>query len=985
MSRLQTVPIRIWVEYQGIDSLSADGKQHLQNVVKISLGVLQKFYKVRRPAPGRLQVRPFCRMWDSANYCNQHQPDFLGSGSDNTCGSALINSSHIAQYTQCTLGGGSCQTFKGGGGEFTDYYLYITAIQDEHCSSGAVAWALPCLYDDATNRPLLGSANICPEALANGNTNSGVAVLVHELTHALGFTDDMFDKFIDAEGQPIPQTKVVQAYTDAYGRSTSMIITPTVVKETQAQFGCDRVPGAALENEGGQGSAMAHWEYRWFQGELMVATNLFAVYGKPATMSRITLAFMQDTGWYDVDWDSAGFLNWGWQAGCDFVGKTCADFAAANPSQQYFCTRDQYADTVNTVCTFDGLARAKCEDAQFADGCTMKVALGTAPNCLSRQYASSAGDKFGWQNSPSSRCIPVTWLFNTFTYQFPDSQYKDGWKDSMCYKSSCNAQNQLQLSILGNNVTCPSGQTVDLAKALPGQFQKGSVGPCPDNAAMCDSLSCGESCTVGGTCVSGRCYCNLEYTGPGCAKRLTPDGNYTNYEPVVDDGQPAGSTFDNGYLMVSVRLENSQEVLYRSLDKYKAAVAQLAGVTTSRVAVLSFLSDAPATSLIGKRRRLAAAGSSSSEGSDAQQQLQRVEVGWTPVEQQQQGDGSSAASAHAGSSSGSFLRQLLLEALRSGQLEVYSRIATQNAADATAITGRINNATRQAKFEKDLSDAGLKLIQGSITVRSMDASGAGSPGGWGLPGVNFSDPNTRRILIIVAASVGAGLFVLLLGWALSCCYRKRRRWPQQHAAAPGHAHPSQQQFLTSGYGYYNSPGNTPSSSGHSSVGGGRAQQQPQQQQQQQQQQPPSSWVRPLFGGSGAGAAAAQQGSNGRPLVNPFACTAVQFGRGGAGAAGSAVGSSPYPQQPGGQGHYYSPSPPAAGSGYTVQGHTFRTLREAEEFQLALALQRSLQQQGPPAHFLPHGGYSAGPVSERLQQQQQPQGPTGYPAVGYAPG
>jgi hypothetical protein len=44
----------------------------------------------------------------------------------------------------------------------------------------------------------------------NGNTNSGVAVLVHELTHALGFTDDMFDKFIDAEGQPIPQTKVGQ-------------------------------------------------------------------------------------------------------------------------------------------------------------------------------------------------------------------------------------------------------------------------------------------------------------------------------------------------------------------------------------------------------------------------------------------------------------------------------------------------------------------------------------------------------------------------------------------------------------------------------------------------------------------------------------------------------------------------------------------------------------------------------------------------------
>eukprot|EP00878_Enallax_costatus_P007236 GHUV01007582.1.p1 GENE.GHUV01007582.1~~GHUV01007582.1.p1 ORF type:complete len:635 (+),score=97.10 GHUV01007582.1:1-1905(+) len=459
-----TVPIRIWVEYQGVDSLASAGKQQLRNTVNIALGVLQKFYKVRRPAPGRLTVKPFCRMWDSANYCNQHQPDFLRSGSDNSCGSAQINASHIASYQQCSLGGFNCQTYQGGGGEYTDYYLYITAIQDEHCASGAVAWALPCLYDDATNRPLLGSANICPEALLNSDEDAGVAVLVHELTHALGFTDDMFDKFIREDGTPIPQSDVVQEYQDAYGRSTAMIITPTVVKETQAQFGCTKVPGAALENEGGQGSANAHWEYRWFQGELMVATNLFAVYGKPATLSRITLAFMQDTGWYDVQWDQAGFLNWGWQAGCDFVSKTCTDYMSANPNQQFYCTKEQYADTVNTVCTFDGLARAKCEDAQFADGCIMKVALGTKPNCLTKKFESAAGDKFGWQNGINSRCTPVTWLFNTYAYQFPDSTYKDGWKDSMCYDSSCSASGVLQLNILGTEVDCPSGQLVDLAK-----------------------------------------------------------------------------------------------------------------------------------------------------------------------------------------------------------------------------------------------------------------------------------------------------------------------------------------------------------------------------------------------------------------------------------------------------------------------------------------------------------------------------------------
>jgi len=254
----------------------------------------------------------------------------------------------------------------------------------------------------------------------------------------------------------------------------------------------------------------------------------------------------------------------------------------------------------------------------------MKVALGTSPNCLSKQYQASAGDKFGWQNGLTSRCVPVTWLFNTYSYQFPDSTYKDGWRDSMCYKSSCSSEGVLQLDILGNKVNCPTGQMVDLSKVLPNQFQKGMVGPCPNNAAICNTLSCNESCTVGGTCVKGKCHCNLQYTGPECAKKLTPSGNYTTYVPVAEDGTSPFSGYDSGYLMMSARLASGQNQLYAALDKYKAAVAQLAGVTTTRVAVLSFLADTPATSLVG--RRLAAAtplpaatASSSSKGRVLQQ------------------------------------------------------------------------------------------------------------------------------------------------------------------------------------------------------------------------------------------------------------------------------------------------------------------------------------------------------------------------------
>jgi hypothetical protein len=40
------VPIRIWVEYQGTDDLSAAGQQRLREVVGKAVAVLQKFYKV---------------------------------------------------------------------------------------------------------------------------------------------------------------------------------------------------------------------------------------------------------------------------------------------------------------------------------------------------------------------------------------------------------------------------------------------------------------------------------------------------------------------------------------------------------------------------------------------------------------------------------------------------------------------------------------------------------------------------------------------------------------------------------------------------------------------------------------------------------------------------------------------------------------------------------------------------------------------------
>lgn len=98
---------------------------------------------------------------------------------------------------------------------------------------------------------------------------------------------------------------------------------------------------------------------------------------------------------------------------------------------------------------------------------------------------------------------------------------------------------------------------IDLAKVMPDRFRQGLIGPCPDNAATCASLSCPASCAVGGLCRSGTCYCDLMFTGADCSNKLTPSGNYTKYVP-----PPPGATVDDssaqtvtGYLRLQVRAD----------------------------------------------------------------------------------------------------------------------------------------------------------------------------------------------------------------------------------------------------------------------------------------------------------------------------------------------------------------------------------------------------------------------------------------------
>lgn len=67
----------------------------------------------------------------------------------------------------------------------------------------------------------------------------------------------------------------------------------------------------------------AIYSYILFQNEAMTGTHT-----QNPVYSRITLALMEDTGWYKANYSVAEGLTWGNQLGCDFAEKSCAEWIA---------------------------------------------------------------------------------------------------------------------------------------------------------------------------------------------------------------------------------------------------------------------------------------------------------------------------------------------------------------------------------------------------------------------------------------------------------------------------------------------------------------------------------------------------------------------------------------------------------------------------------------------------------------------------------
>lgn len=157
--------------------------------------------------------------------------------------------------------------------------------------------------------------------------------------------------------------------SDAAGSSVrhhvEVIATPRVLREARAHFNCSSLAGAEIENQGALGQKQTHWEKRLFENEAMTG-----VFTHNPVFSRITLALMEDTGWYRANYDMAESLEWGRNAGCLFVQNSCKAWmdakAKKNETISPYCARLAPNSHTRTACTAGHDGVGSCNLVKYA-------------------------------------------------------------------------------------------------------------------------------------------------------------------------------------------------------------------------------------------------------------------------------------------------------------------------------------------------------------------------------------------------------------------------------------------------------------------------------------------------------------------------------------------------------------------------------------------------------------------------------------------
>mmetsp|Transcript_30290 Transcript_30290/g.65409 ORF Transcript_30290/g.65409 Transcript_30290/m.65409 type:complete len:1736 (-) Transcript_30290:678-5885(-) len=439
-------------------------------------------------------------------------PLSLGGSNDDTCGEATIPPRHRTQ-----------------GVPLTDTLIYVT-IDGPQCynhekARGIVSYSTVCSFDQNL-RPIFANIDVC---LSNVEVTSGevseqenlrlTSTLTVEVGKLLGLSPSLFHHFRSAEtGQPFGSTEkkvtcvngteltllvpnVLQSRfdhgADALGYGGWEVTTPTVQQVIRNHFDCQSLLGAKLSQDAGSSSCFGDsFDPRYHFDEDF--TSIGGSADMAFSLSPLTLALLEDSGWYRANFEKSTAPLFGRGAGCGFVEGNCiAESKKTVPdySQGFFCS-DTTPEIHGSViprkhmepsgCDYTYNHKADCSSLGEGESdafCPMRIA--NTKSCSDKANSPSLDGEI---YSSNSRC---------FVTDTPAS---------ICLESYCNSiDSKIDIVVDEKVFQCDyEGQKLDLGH--------GYIVQCPRLAIVCPHLVCPTNCSGRGVCdycqELPRCVCD---------------------------------------------------------------------------------------------------------------------------------------------------------------------------------------------------------------------------------------------------------------------------------------------------------------------------------------------------------------------------------------------------------------------------------------------------------------------------------------------
>uniref|UniRef100_A0A8C2UD21 Leishmanolysin-like peptidase n=1 Tax=Coturnix japonica TaxID=93934 RepID=A0A8C2UD21_COTJA len=479
-----------------------------------AISYLEKTFQVRK-STGTILLSRQCatnqylrRKADPHRYCR-------GACANHTrCGPVIVPEKHLQQCRVYNQNEQLSDVPDQEGVRDADFVLYVSALTTDRCGhENIIAYAAYCQLEAEMDRPIAGYANLCPNMISTQPQEfvGMLSTVKHEIIHALGFSAGLFAFYRDDDGKPLTaryadglppfneslglyqwSDKVVQKAVRLWdvrgGRmlrhAVYLLKTRRVVEEARKHFDCPILEGMELENQGGMGTELNHWEKRLLENEAMTGSHT-----QNRVFSRITLALMEDTG-------------------RQLISPYC-DTLRSNPLQ-LTCRQDQRAVAVCNLQKFpkqlpqeyqyfDNLSGVPAEDlpyyggsVEIADYCPFSQEFSwhlsgefqRSSDCRIIENQPDPTKNYGAEEyGPNSVC-----LIQKSAFVMEQCRRKLSYPDwgSGCYQVSCSPQG-LHVWVKDTAYLCSrSGQVLTVSIQMNGWVHVGNL-ICPACWDFCDS------------------------------------------------------------------------------------------------------------------------------------------------------------------------------------------------------------------------------------------------------------------------------------------------------------------------------------------------------------------------------------------------------------------------------------------------------------------------------------------------------------------